>query len=58
MITIIVDDEPYCCETITTLFEDCDEVEIVAECYNGIDALNQSANTALALFSSMWKCQR
>ena len=36
---IIVDDEPYCCETIATLLEDCDEVEIVAECYNGIDAL-------------------
>lgn len=36
---IIVDDEPYCCETITTLLEDCNEVEIVAECYNGIDAL-------------------
>ena len=36
---IIVDDEPYCCETITTLLEDNDEVEIVAECYNGIDAL-------------------
>jgi len=36
---IIVDDEPYCCETITTLLEDNDEVEIVAECHNGIDAL-------------------
>jgi two-component system LytT family response regulator len=36
---IIVDDEPYCCETITTLLEDSDEVEIVAECYNGLDAL-------------------
>jgi len=36
---IIVDDEPYCCETIATLLEDNDEVEIVAECYNGIDAL-------------------
>jgi two-component system LytT family response regulator len=36
---IIVDDEPYCCETIAMLLEDNDEVEIVAECYNGIDAL-------------------
>jgi two-component system LytT family response regulator len=36
---IIVDDEPYCCETITTLLEDNVQVEIVAECYNGIDAL-------------------
>ena len=36
---IIIDDEPYCCETIATLLEDCDEVEIVTECYNGIDAL-------------------
>src|SRR5678816_2271598 len=36
---IIIDDEPYCCETVATLLQDCDEVEIVAECYNGIDAL-------------------
>ena len=36
---IIIDDEPYCCETIATLLEDCDDIEIVAECYNGIDAL-------------------
>jgi len=39
MKAIIVDDEPYCCETIATLLEDNDEVEIVTECYNGIDAL-------------------
>jgi two-component system LytT family response regulator len=36
---IIVDDEPYCCETITTLLKDNKEVEIVAECYNGINGL-------------------
>jgi two-component system, LytTR family, response regulator len=39
MKAIIVDDEPYCCETIATLLEDNDQVEIVTECYNGIDAL-------------------
>ncbi len=38
--TIIIDDEPYCCETITTLLEDCDDVEVVAVCYNAIDALS------------------
>jgi two-component system LytT family response regulator len=36
---IVVDDEPYCCETIAMLLEDNQEVKIVAECYNGIDAL-------------------
>jgi two-component system LytT family response regulator len=37
---IIVDDEPYCCETIATLLEDnCPEVEVTAICYNGADAL-------------------
>ena len=39
MKAIIVDDEPYCCETIATLLEDNDQVEIVTECYNGFDAL-------------------
>ena len=37
---IIVDDEPYCCETITTLLEDNREVEVIAECYNAADALD------------------
>jgi two-component system LytT family response regulator len=36
---IIVDDEPYCCETITTLLEDNHDVDIVAVCYNAADAL-------------------
>ena len=36
---IIVDDEPYCCETITTLLEDNPQVEIVAVCYSAVDAL-------------------
>ena len=39
MKAIIVDDEPYCCETIATLLEDNNEMEIVTECYNAIDAL-------------------
>jgi two-component system LytT family response regulator len=37
---IVVDDEPYCCETITTLLEESSDVEIVAVCYNAADALN------------------
>ena len=37
---IIVDDEPYCCETITTLLEDSPEVEVVAVCYNAANALS------------------
>ena len=36
---IVVDDEPYCCETITTLLEDHPNVEIVAVCYNAADGL-------------------
>src|SRR5678809_203853 len=37
---IIVDDEPYCCETIATLLEDNPEVEIVSTCHNAADALS------------------
>jgi two-component system LytT family response regulator len=37
--TIIIDDEPYCCETIATLLEDNQEVEIAAVCHNGADAI-------------------
>jgi len=37
---IIVDDEPYCCETIATLLEDNPEVKIVSTCHNAADALN------------------
>jgi len=36
---IIVDDEPYCCESLITLLEDHSEVEIVAVSHNGLDAL-------------------
>ena len=36
---IIVDDEPYCCETIATLLEDNPGVEIAAICHNAADAL-------------------
>ena len=36
---IIIDDEPYCCETIATLLEDNQEVEIVSICHNATDAL-------------------
>lgn len=34
-----MDDEPYCCESLLTLLED-NEVEIVAVCHNGVDALD------------------
>jgi len=37
---IIVDDEPYCCETIATLLEDNPEVVIVSICHNAIEALS------------------
>ena len=37
---IIVDDEPYCCETIVTLLKDSSEVEIVAVCHSAADALS------------------
>ena len=36
---IIVDDEPYCCEAITTLLEDSPQVEVIAVCHNAADAL-------------------
>jgi len=37
---IIVDDEPYCCESLITLLEDNKEVQIMAVCHSGIDALS------------------
>src|SRR6266567_2164518 len=45
MITaIIVDDEPYCCESLATLLERyCPEVKILDICYSAADAL-QSIN--------------
>jgi two-component system LytT family response regulator len=37
---IIVDDEPYCCEVLSALLEKyCKEVNIVAICNSGIEAL-------------------
>jgi len=36
---IVVDDEPYCCESLITLLEDNSKVAIVAVCHNGIEAL-------------------
>src|SRR5260221_1595484 len=37
---IIVDDEPYCCETLATLLERyCPEVKVIDICYNGASAL-------------------
>jgi two-component system LytT family response regulator len=41
MITaIIVDDEPYCCESLATLLERyCPDVKILDICYSAADAL-------------------
>ena len=37
---IIVDDEPYCCESLVTLLERyCPQVKIAEVCYSGEDAL-------------------
>lgn len=37
---LIVDDEPYCCEALATLLEDCPEVEIAAVCHTAEEALS------------------
>ncbi len=38
--TIIIEDEPYCCETLVTLLEEyCPEVEVAAVLHNSKDAL-------------------
>src|SRR5574339_894542 len=37
---LIIDDEPYCCESLATLLERfCPEVKIAATCYSGTEAL-------------------
>src|SRR5580765_2617586 len=37
---IIVDDEPYCCESLATLLQRyCPDVKVVDICYNGVSAL-------------------
>jgi len=36
---IIVDDEPYCCEALAILLEDCRDVEIIEVCHDAEDAL-------------------
>jgi len=37
---IIVDDEPYCCESLVTLLQRfCPEVKVADICYNGVTAL-------------------
>ncbi len=35
---IIIDDEPYCCETISTFLDNSD-VQIVAQCANGVEGI-------------------
>jgi len=38
---IIIDDEPYCCEVLVALLQDCcPDVKIVAVCQNGMDGLS------------------
>ena len=36
---IIIDDELYCCETIATFLESIDDIQIMAQCSNGIEGL-------------------
>ena len=36
---VIVDDEPYCCEALATLLEDCADIEVMAICHSAADAL-------------------
>ena len=37
---IIVDDEPYCCESLGTLLQRfCPEVKVIDTCHNGVSAL-------------------
>ena len=37
---IIVDDEPYCCESLIALLEDNIDISVVGVCHNGIEALS------------------
>ena len=37
---LIVDDEPYCCEALATLLEDCPDVEVIFVCHNATEALD------------------
>lgn len=42
---LIVDDEPYCCETLCVLLERyCSNVSVIASCYNAMDALTVIKN--------------
>ena len=42
---LIVDDEPYCCETLSVLLERyCNNVSVIASCYNAMDALTVIKN--------------
>ena len=36
---IIIDDESYCCETIATFLESRDDIQIIAQCSNGIEGI-------------------
>jgi two-component system LytT family response regulator len=36
---IIIDDELYCCETIATFLERIDDIEILAQCSNGVEGI-------------------
>ena len=42
---LIVDDEPYCCETLSVLLERyCNNVSVITSCYNAMDALTVIKN--------------
>ena len=36
---IIIDDEPFCCETIATFLESIDDIQIMAQCSNGLEGI-------------------
>ena len=36
---IIIDDELYCCETIATFLESIDDIEVMAQCSNGVEGI-------------------
>jgi two-component system, LytTR family, response regulator len=37
--TIIIDDEPYCCETIAGFLKSVEDIQIMAQCSNGIEGM-------------------
>jgi DNA-binding LytR/AlgR family response regulator len=56
--TFIIDDEPYCCETLVALLEEyCPEIKISGVFYNGRDALEAIKKIHLIWCFLTWKCR-